>query len=282
MMCNRDYRVVNLPILERRVSKNSNNSKQRFIELPVPHLLAFFVDRLKVYLRDKGARHDLIDAVFALPGQDDLLMIVRRVEALGSLLDSDDGKNLFAGYRRAANILRAEEKKDAEGAFARARRRARSRCRKRRRSPGARRRRGPKRRSASRSEDFEGAMRALAALRAPVDEFFLRSPSTPTIPSCGSIACACSANCATRCIRSRIFPRSPAARAAGPAAPRVSGHRRPRHVNPLQSAVAGLALACGGGFAVPAAGGRGRFVGGGGRRRNLERGERLGRGAIAP
>ncbi len=56
--------------------------------------------------------------MFALPGQDDLLMIVRRVEALGRLLDSDDGKNLFAGYRRAANILRAEEKKDGEGAFA--------------------------------------------------------------------------------------------------------------------------------------------------------------------
>ena len=81
-------------------------------------LLAFFADRLKVYLRDKGARHDLIDAVFALPGQDDLLLIVRRVEALGRLLDTEDGKNLLAGYRRAANILRAEEKKDGAGAFA--------------------------------------------------------------------------------------------------------------------------------------------------------------------
>ena len=81
-------------------------------------LLAFFADRLKVYLRDKGARHDLIDAVFALPGQDDLLMIVRRVEALGKLLDTEDGKNLLAGYRRAANILRAEEKKDGAEAFA--------------------------------------------------------------------------------------------------------------------------------------------------------------------
>ena len=80
-------------------------------------LLAFFADRLKVHLRDTGARHDLIDAVFALPGQDDLLMIVRRVEALGKFLDTDDGKNLLVGYRRAANILRAEEKKDGEGAF---------------------------------------------------------------------------------------------------------------------------------------------------------------------
>ena len=57
-------------------------------------VLAFFADRLKVYLRDKGARHDLIDAVFAWPGQDDLLLIVRRVEALGAFLDSDDGNNL--------------------------------------------------------------------------------------------------------------------------------------------------------------------------------------------
>jgi len=75
-------------------------------------LLAFFADRLKVQLRDQGARHDLVDAVFALEGQDDLLMIVRRVEALGKFLDADDGKNLLAGFKRAANILRIEEKKD--------------------------------------------------------------------------------------------------------------------------------------------------------------------------
>jgi len=75
-------------------------------------LLAFFADRLKVQLRDQGARHDLVDAVFSLSGQDDLLMIVRRVDALGRFLDSDDGKNLLAGYKRATNIIRIEEKKD--------------------------------------------------------------------------------------------------------------------------------------------------------------------------
>lgn len=80
-------------------------------------LLAFFADRLKVQLREQGARHDLVDAVFALGNQDDLVLITRRVEALGSFLESDDGANLLAGYRRAANILRAEEKKDGEGAF---------------------------------------------------------------------------------------------------------------------------------------------------------------------
>ncbi len=75
-------------------------------------LLAFFADRLKVQLREQGARHDLVDAVFALEGQDDLLLIVRRVEALGKFLDTDDGKNLLAGYKRATNIIRIEEKKD--------------------------------------------------------------------------------------------------------------------------------------------------------------------------
>jgi glycyl-tRNA synthetase beta chain len=75
-------------------------------------LLSFFADRLKVQLREQGARHDLVDAVFALEGQDDLLLIVRRVEALGKFLDTDDGKNLLAGVKRASNIIRIEEKKD--------------------------------------------------------------------------------------------------------------------------------------------------------------------------
>ncbi len=80
----------------------------------ISDLLSFFADRLKVQLRDQGARHDLVDAVFALEGQDDLLMVVRRVEALGKFLDTDDGKNLLAGTKRAANILRIEEKKDGK------------------------------------------------------------------------------------------------------------------------------------------------------------------------
>jgi glycyl-tRNA synthetase beta chain len=75
-------------------------------------LLSFFADRLKVQLREQGARHDLVDAVLALDGQDDLLLIVRRVEALGKFLDTEDGKSLLAGTKRATNILRIEEKKD--------------------------------------------------------------------------------------------------------------------------------------------------------------------------
>ncbi len=87
---------------------------ERFIqaEVAIPQLLEFFADRLKVQLREQGARHDLVDAVFALEGQDDLVLIVRRVEALGKFLDTDDGKNLLAGYKRATNIIRIEEKRD--------------------------------------------------------------------------------------------------------------------------------------------------------------------------
>ncbi|MGE0749424.1 MAG: glycine--tRNA ligase subunit beta [Variibacter sp.] len=78
-------------------------------------LFAFFFDRLKVQLREQGARHDLVDAVLAQggEGQDDLLLIVRRVEALSAMLATEDGKNLLAGYKRAANIIAIEEKKDA-------------------------------------------------------------------------------------------------------------------------------------------------------------------------
>jgi len=80
-------------------------------------LMRFFNDRLKVYLRERGTRYDLIDAVFALEDQDDLLLIVSRVEALQRFLETEEGRNLLAGYRRAANILRAEEKTDGPGAF---------------------------------------------------------------------------------------------------------------------------------------------------------------------
>ncbi len=75
-------------------------------------LMEFMADRMKVALREQGVRHDLIDAVFALGGQDDLVLLMRRIEALEKFLSSDDGRNLLAGYRRAANILRIEAKKD--------------------------------------------------------------------------------------------------------------------------------------------------------------------------
>ncbi|MBD2747204.1 glycine--tRNA ligase subunit beta [Microvirga sp. BT688] len=137
-------------------------------------LLEFFADRLKVALRDQGARHDLIDAVLSLSGSSDLLMIVRRVEALGRFLDTEDGKNLLAGYRRAANILRIEEKKDGRaydeapdlqivGDQGQIEEKALAVV-----LDGAKREAA----AAVEAEDFEGAMRALSRLRQPVDAFF--------------------------------------------------------------------------------------------------------------
>jgi glycyl-tRNA synthetase beta chain len=108
-----DLRLRLLPLVE-FVIRNGLLAREVVDSRLVPaDLLSFFADRLKVQLREQGARHDLVDAVFALEGQDDLVLIVRRVEALGKFLDSEDGKNLLAGYKRAANIIRIEEKKDA-------------------------------------------------------------------------------------------------------------------------------------------------------------------------
>jgi glycyl-tRNA synthetase beta chain len=103
---------LRLPVKEAAKSAIAGLSvKGDFAGLPAD-LLSFFADRLKVQLRDQGARHDLVDAVFSLGGQDDLLLVVRRVEALGTFLDTDDGRNLLAGTKRANNILSIEEKKD--------------------------------------------------------------------------------------------------------------------------------------------------------------------------
>lgn len=134
-------------------------------------LLDFFVDRLKVQLRDQGTRHDLVDAVFALQNQDDLVLAIRRIDALSGFLSSEDGANLLAGYKRASNILRAEEKKDgqrhigsvkadllrdgAEIALFNALEKVKEAAQ-----------------HAVAAEEFEAAMAALASLRAPVDVFF--------------------------------------------------------------------------------------------------------------
>jgi glycyl-tRNA synthetase beta chain len=135
----------------------------------VNELLAFFVERLKVMLRDQGKAPDLVDAVFAL-GDDDLVRIVARVDAIDAFLDTEDGANLLAGYKRATNILKAEEKKGAlpEGpAVAMADAPAEEAA-----LLGALLKAGPAVDDALAAEDFAAAMRALAALRAPVDGFF--------------------------------------------------------------------------------------------------------------
>ena len=134
-------------------------------------LLAFFADRLKVSLKEKGVRHDLIDAVFALGGEDDLVRLLARVEALGAFLASDDGANLLIAARRASNIAGIEAKKDGasyDGAV----------------DAGLLAQAEEKElfarlsdveeavRKAVEVEDFAAAMRALASLRAPLDAFF--------------------------------------------------------------------------------------------------------------
>ncbi len=129
-------------------------------------LLDFFADRLKVQQREAGVRHDLIDAVFALGGEDDLVRLLARVKALQSFVTTDDGANLLAGYKRAANILKKEggvpegavsnaAPEPAESALIAALDTA---------EPAAA--------QAVAREDFEGAMAALATLRAPIDAFF--------------------------------------------------------------------------------------------------------------
>jgi glycyl-tRNA synthetase beta chain len=134
-------------------------------------LLDFFADRLKVQLRDHGARHDLVDAVFALDGQDDLLLVVRRVEALGKFLDTEDGKSLLAGIKRATNILRIEEKKDGReytsapdaALYQQAEEKALAQAIDIAKAEATR---------AVAAEDFAAAMTAMAKLRPPVDAFF--------------------------------------------------------------------------------------------------------------
>jgi glycyl-tRNA synthetase beta chain len=134
-------------------------------------LLSFFADRLKVQLRDQGARYDLVDAVFALEGQDDLLMVVRRVEALGKFLDTDDGKNLLAGTKRAANILRIEERKDGK-AFDGAPNAALYSLAEEKTLAKAIDQVKAEAGAAVAKEDFASAMSAMAKLRPAVDAFF--------------------------------------------------------------------------------------------------------------
>jgi glycyl-tRNA synthetase beta chain len=137
----------------------------------VDDLFGFLSDRLAVYLRDRGARHDLVGAVFSIEGQDDILMVVRRVEALGKFLDTDDGKNLLAGVKRASNILGIEEKKDKRtfagapdaGLLKLAEEKALA-------SAGAAAKAETS--AAVAKEDFAGAMTAIAKLRPTVDAFF--------------------------------------------------------------------------------------------------------------
>jgi glycyl-tRNA synthetase beta chain len=133
-------------------------------------LREFIKERLMFQLRHQGARHDLVDAVFSLKAKDDLFLIVRRVEALAQFLDTEDGKNLLAGYKRATNILRIEEKRDnihytdpPETNYRQAEERELARAIDTAKSGAI---------AAVECEDFSAAMSAMAKLRPHVDAFF--------------------------------------------------------------------------------------------------------------
>ena len=182
ILLERQRRLPLLSVMQTGTALYSPKASEAERSVILQDLLGFFADRLKVYLRERGARHDLIDAVFSVGGEDDLLMIVNRVEALAGFLATEDGRNLLAGVKRATNIIRIEEKRDAraftgqpnskllvqaeEKALATAIASADAQARR-----------------ALEAEDFEAAMRALAKLRAPVDAFFDRVTVNADDPS---------------------------------------------------------------------------------------------------
>jgi glycyl-tRNA synthetase beta chain len=168
----REIELVPRSLLERRIRRIRPDLSDEAIAEIGDSFRNFFEDRLTVQLRDQGARHDLVEAVLELGGKEvGLLSIVRRVEALGKFLDTDDGKNLLAGTKRASNILAIEEKKDKrsfdgapdptlyslleEKALAKAIEQVKVEAS-----------------AAVANEDFAGAMSVLAKLRPAVDAFF--------------------------------------------------------------------------------------------------------------
>ena len=134
-------------------------------------LLAFLHDRLKVHLRDQGIRHDVIDAVLAMPGNDDLTLVVARATALNAMLATEDGTNLLQGLKRAANILAQAEAQDGvEYSFGADPKFAETEAE--RALFAALDAAEPQIAAAVRAEDYPAAMAAIAALRAPIDGFF--------------------------------------------------------------------------------------------------------------
>ena len=153
--------------LANRAGQASDAGPTHKLDTTADELIGFFADRLKVQQREAGVRHDLIDAVFALGGEDDLVRLLARVRALQQFVETDDGADLLTGYKRAANILKKEEGSWApdqvrgddvqpeEAALMNALDAAE-----------------PKATAAVETEDFTGAMGALASLRRPIDAFF--------------------------------------------------------------------------------------------------------------
>jgi glycyl-tRNA synthetase beta chain len=143
----------------------------RAVDSVLYDLLSFFADRLKVALREKGVRHDLIDAVFSLGGEDDLVRLLARVDALGEFLKTDDGANLLVAYRRASNIVAIEEKKDKTAYDGEVNRQELTQPEEVMLAKALAEAHDGMQMLLKR-EDFAGAMKAMALLRKPVDAFF--------------------------------------------------------------------------------------------------------------
>ncbi len=162
---------IRLPLLNTAVEHMARFANVENASAVATDLLGFFHDRLKVYLRDRGIRHDVIDACVAMDGNDDIALLAKRAEALSEFLASEDGENLVQGFRRANNILtQAEEKDGVEYSFGADVKFAETD--EERALFGALETQGPKIDAAMQAEDFAAAMGAMAALRAPVDAFF--------------------------------------------------------------------------------------------------------------
>jgi len=151
-----------------RAGQSKDADSAHRLDRTVPEVVDFFADRLKVQQREAGVRHDLIDAVFALGGEDDLVRLLARVNALQAFVETADGADLLTGYKRAANILKKEEgswtpdqvRGDGEVAAEEAALVAALDAAE------------PKASAALEAEDFTSAMAALASLRGPIDAFF--------------------------------------------------------------------------------------------------------------
>jgi glycyl-tRNA synthetase beta chain len=152
--------------LANSAGQSKDNGAAHRLDKTAPEILDFFADRLKVQQREAGVRHDLIDAVFALGGEDDLVRLLARVNALQAFVETGEGRDLLAGYKRAANILKKEkwDRTDASGGSDLA---AQEKA-----LIAALDQAEPKAAAAIEKEDFTGAMAALASLRKPIDDFF--------------------------------------------------------------------------------------------------------------
>jgi glycyl-tRNA synthetase beta chain len=198
-MSEEEYEQTRTTLIDRALSQEEKGRFQKIAEQATVDLFQFFADRLKVQQREAGVRHDLIDAVFALGGEDDLVRLLARVHALQAFMGTEDGANLLAGYKRAANILKKEDWHGIEGEIAHTgeedplamvddpdlkavvdAKMAQRHAKELSYTPEPEEKAliealdatEPRATSAVEAEDFAAAMAALADLRAPIDRFF--------------------------------------------------------------------------------------------------------------